>query len=325
MRKVAFITGITSMDASHLAEFLLEKDYKIYGLMRRSSTDNTWRIRHILDKIEIINGDMTDASSLSQAIQVIHPDEVYSLAAQSYVKSSWTSPESTIDINGLGVVRLLEAIRLYGKHGTKMYQASSSEQFGKVQETPQKETTKFYPRSPYGVSKALAHYACVNWRESYNMFVCCGISFNHESHRRGLEFLSRKVSYGVAKIKLGMSDSIKLGNLDSFRDWGFAPDYVEGFWKTLQLDAPDDFVFATGKTHSIREFVKTAFDCMDLDWHDYVRQDPKLMRPAEVDYLRGNASKAKRVLGWKAKTSFEELVKIMVESDVERLSRGDRF
>lgn len=326
MDRVAFITGITGMDGSHLAEFLLEKNYKIYGTLRRSSVDNTWRIKKILDKIEIVNADLTDSSSLNKAINLIKPDECYNLAAQSFVKVSWDTPEYTFDVNATGVIRLLEAIRLFGRKNTRIYQASSSEQFGKVQETPQCETTKFYPRSVYGCSKAAAHHICVNYRESYNMFICCGISFNHESYRRGLEFVSRKISYGVAKIYLKMADCIELGNLEPKRDFGYAPDFVEGFWRMLQLDKPDDFVLATGETHSIREFVELAFECVEIhNWQDYVKQNPKYMRPAEVDYLLGNSKKAKEVLDWKSKTPFKELVNIMVSSDLERLKRGDRF
>ena len=326
MSKIAFISGISGMDSSHLAEFLLSKDYKIYGLLRRSSTDNTWRIKKILDKIEIVTGDMTDSSSLDKAIQLIKPDEVYNLAAQSFVKASWDSPQSTFDINAGGVIRLLEAIRSFGKKETRIYQASTSEQFGKVQEIPQTETTKFYPRSIYGCSKVAAHHICINYRESYGMFICCGICFNHESYRRGLEFLSRKVSYNVAKIHLKQAEFISLGNLDAQRDWGYSPDFVEGMWKMLQLDEPDDFILATGKTRTVKEFVKTAFEAVEIyNWQDYVKQDPKFMRPAEVDLLLGDYSKARAYLDWSPQTSFEEMVREMVESDLERLRRGDNF
>ena len=326
MDRIALITGISGMDSSHLAEFLLEKDYKIYGLMRRSSTDNTWRIRKILDKIEIVTGDLTDSSSLNKIIQLVKPDEVYNLAAQSFVKASWDTPEFTFDVNATGVIRLLEAVRNFGNKDIRIYQASSSEQFGKVQETPQTETTKFYPRSVYGCSKAAAHHICVNYRESYDMFICCGISFNHESHRRGLEFVSRKISYGVTKIHLKLADYIELGNLEPKRDFGYAPDFVEAFWRMLQLDKPDDFVLATGETHSIREFVETAFEYVEIyNWQDYIKQNPKYMRPAEVDYLLGDARKAQKILGWKSRTSFQELVNIMVSSDLERLKRKDVF
>ena len=323
MNKVALITGISGMDSSHLAEFLLKKDYKIYGLLRRSSTDNTWRIRNIIDKIEIVVGDMTDSSSLDKALKLIQPDEVFHLAAQSFVKASWDSPESTFDINAGGVIRLLEAIRSFGKKDTRMYNASTSEQFGKVQETPQVETTKFYPRSIYGCSKAAAHYICVNYRESYNMFISCGICFNHESFRRGLEFLSRKVSYNVAKIHLKKAEFISLGNLDAKRDWGYSPDFVEGMWKMLQLDEPDDFILATGKTRTVADFVKTAFEAVEIyNWQDYVKQDPKYMRPAEVDLLLGDYSKARAYLDWEPTTSFEDMVKEMVATDVERIQKG---
>lgn len=325
MNKIVLITGINGMDGSHLAEFLLEKGYyKIFGLMRRSSTDNTWRIKKILDKIEIVNGDMTDSSSLNKVIQLVKPDEVYNLAAQSYVRASWDAPESTLDINGMGVVRLLEAIRLFGKKETKMYQASSSEQFGKIREIPQIETTPFYPRSPYGVSKCFAHYACVNWRESYNMFISCGISFNHESFRRGLEFVSRKISHNVAKIRLGLANHIQLGNLEAKRDFGYAPEFVEAFYNILQLDKPDDFVLSTGENHSIEEFVQEAFKVADINnWEDYVIYDDKMMRPAEVDFLLGDSGKAQKAFGWQPKVLFKELITIMVNSDIERLERGD--
>lgn len=324
--KTAFLSGATGQDGSFLAEFLLEKGYKVYGLVRRSSTDNTWRLKYILDKIELITGDLTDQSSLDKAISLIKPDEVYNLAAQSYVKASWDNPESTFDINANGTIRLLEAIRNFGHRDVKMYQASTSEMFGKIQETPQKETTKFYPRSIYGVSKCAAHWAAVSYRESYNMFISCGIAFNHESHRRGLEFVSRKIAFNVAKIKLGLASFIELGNLESFRDMGYAPDYVEGFWKILQQDIPDDYVLATGETHSIKEFVQTAFETVGIhNWKDYIKQNNKLMRPAEVDYLKGNSSKAKAILSWQSKTSFNDLVKGMVEADLERLQRGDNF
>jgi GDPmannose 4,6-dehydratase len=326
MSKSVFITGVTSQDSSHLIEYLLPLGLKIYGLKRRSSTDTTWRIRHLLNDIEIVNGDMTDGSSLNKAIQLIKPEFVFSLAAQSFVKASWDAPEATFDVNAMGIIRLLESIRSFGKKDTRVYQASSSEMFGKVQETPQTEITKFYPRSVYGCSKAAAHYICVNYRESYNMFISCGISFNHESYRRGLEFVSRKISYGVAKIHCHLADSLELGNLDSKRDFGYAPEFVEAFWKILQLDNPDDFVLATGETHSIREFVKTAFEAMEIyNWQDYVKQNPLYMRPAEVDLLLGDSRKAKQAIDWQPKTSFQELVKIMVEADVDRLSRGDRF
>jgi len=325
-KKVALITGITGMDGSHLAEYLLIKDYKIYGLIRRSSVNNMWRIEKIINDIELINGDILDSSSLNRTINSIQPDECYNLAAQSFVKASWDTPEYTFDVNATGVIRLLEAIRAFGKKDTRIYQASSSEQFGKVQETPQTETTKFYPRSVYGCSKAAAHYICVNYRESYDMFISCGVSFNHESFRRGLEFVSRKISYGVAKIHLGLATHIELGNLDTKRDFGYAPEFCEAFWKILQLNEPDDFVLATGETHSIKEFVQMAFEVVEIhNWQDYIKQNPKFMRPAEVDYLLGDARKAEKILGWKSKISFKELVNIMVSSDLERLKFGARY
>lgn len=324
--KVAFITGCNGMDGSHLMEQLFEKNYKVYGLIRRSSTDSTWRINKIINNIELITGDMTDSASLNRAINLIKPDEVYNLASMSYVGASWINAEYTMNVNALGLIRLLEAIRNFGKRETKVYQASSSEQFGKIRQSPQTEMTPFYPRSIYGVSKVAAHWIAVNYRESYNMFISCGIAFNHESYRRGLEFLSRKVSYGVAKIKLKLANCIELGNLDSARDWGYAPEYTEAMWKILQLDKPDDFVLATGETHTIREFVQEAFKVIDVDnWQDYVKQNPKYMRPAEVDYLQGHAAKAYTLLNWRPKVRFKELVKIMCESDLERLQRGDKF
>ena len=324
--KSVFITGITSMDSSHLVEYLLPLGLKIYGLKRRSSTDTTWRIKHLLNDSEIMSGDMTDSSSLNKAIQLIKPDFVFNLAAQSFVKASWDSPESTIDINALGLLRLLEAIRSFGKKETRIYHASSSEQFGKVKETPQTETTPFYPRSPYGVSKCAAHYIGLNMRESYNMFISMGISFNHESYRRGLEFVSRKIAYGVAKIHCKLADTLELGNLDSKRDFGYAPEFVEAFWKILQLPEPDDFVLATGETHTIREFVKTAFEAVEIhNWEDYVKQNSLYMRPAEVDVLLGDSRKARQIIDWNPQTLFIDLVKIMVDSDVVRLLRGDKF
>ena len=324
--KSVFITGVTSMDSSHLIEYLLPLGLKIYGLKRRSSTDTTWRIRHLLNDIEIVNGDMTDGSSLNKVIQLIKPDFCFNLAAQSFVKLSWDMPEFTMDVNALGFLRLIEAVRSFGKKETRIYHASSSEQFGKVKETPQNETTQFYPRSPYGVSKCAAHYIGLNMRESYNMFISMGISFNHESYRRGLEFVSRKISYGVAKIHCKLADSLELGNLDSKRDFGYAPEFVEAFWKILQLDEPDDFVLATGETHSIREFVKTAFEAVEIyNWQDYVKQNPLYMRPAEVDLLLGDSRKARQAIDWQPKTSFQELVKIMVESDVTRIQRGEKY
>lgn len=325
-KKIAFLTGISGMDGSHLAELLLEKDYKIYGLMRRSSTDNTWRIRKIIKEIEIVSGDLTDQSSLDKAINLISPDEIYNLGAMSYVKASWDAPENTMDINALGLIRLLEATRHFAHRNVKIFQASSSEQFGKVQETPQTETTPFYPRSPYGISKVSAFWIAKNYRESYNMFVSNAISFNHCSHRRGLEFIERKISYNVAKIFMKLSDCIELGNLDSKRDWSWAPEFCEMFWKMLQLDKPDDFVLASGETHSIREFLNEAFRCIEItNWENLVIQNPKFMRPAEVDLLIGNPLKAHNILGFTPKKTFTEIVRELTFSDIERLQRGDKF
>ncbi len=318
-QKRALITGITGQDGSYLAEFLLEKGYKVYGLTRRTSTINFERIEHIVDKIELVQGDLIDQGSLDQAIKEIQPDEVYNLAAQSFVPTSWNQPVLTGEVTALGVTRVLEAIRKF-KPDARFYQASSSEMFGKVREVPQKETTPFYPRSPYGVSKVYGHWITVNYRESYDLFAVSGILFNHESPRRGLEFVTRKIAYGVAKIKLGLADKLVLGNLDAKRDWGYAPDYVEAMWLMLQQDKPEDYVIATGETHSVQEFVERAFEVVGIkNWRDYVVQDPRFMRPAEVDLLVGDASKAQKQLGWKPRTSFEELVEIMVKADLERL------
>ena len=322
IKKIAFISGITGQDGSYLAEQLLEKGYKVYGLIRRTSTDNTWRIKGIIKDIELVTGDMIDQSSLSKAIHLIKPDEVYNLAAMSYVGASWMNSEYTMNVNTLGLLRLLEAVRSFGKKETRIYQASSSEQFGKILESPQSESTPFYPRSPYGISKVGAHWIAVNYKESYNMFISCGICFNHESPRRGLEFLSRKVSHGAAKIYLKMAEHIELGNLNAKRDWGYAPDYTRGMWQMLQLNAPDNFVLATGETYSIKDFVKAAFEAIEIyDWRKYIKQNPKYMRPAEVDYLKGRPHKAKWVFDWETKTKFKELVKIMVDEDLARLKQ----
>lgn len=324
--KIAFVTGATSQDASFLMEQLLAKGYTVYGLKRRSSVDTTWRLRKIINDIELVTGDMTDQGSLDRAINLIRPDECYNLAAQSFVQASWDCPKYTFDVNAQGTIRLLEAVRMFGKGSTRVYQASSSEQFGKVREAPQTETTPFYPRSIYGVSKVAAHWVAVNYRESYNMFISCGIAFNHESHRRGLEFLSRKVAYGVAKIHCKLADKLELGNLDSERDFGFAPEYTEAMWKILQQDRPDNYVLATGKKYTIKEFVKTAFEAVGINnWYDYVVKNPKYMRPAEVNYLIGNSAKATREFGWNPKVGFEELVRIMVDADVTRIKRKDSF
>jgi GDPmannose 4,6-dehydratase len=317
--KRALITGITGQDGPYLAELLLAKGYKVYGLTRRLSIPNDENIKHMADKINLISGDLLDQGSLQDAIIESEPDEVYNLAAQSFVKTSWTQPVLTGEFTGLGATRMLEAIRTVNKK-IKFYQASSSEMFGKVVEIPQKETTRFYPRSPYGVAKAYAHYMTVNYRESYDMFACNGILFNHESPRRGIEFVTRKITNAVARIHLGKQDKVELGNLEAKRDWGFAGDYVEAMWLMLQHERADDYVVATGEAHSIKEFVELAFSEVGIsDWERHViANDPKHLRPAEVDHLIGDYSKAKKVLGWEPKTSFKELVKMMVKSDLER-------
>ncbi len=317
--KKAFITGITGQDGSYLAEFLLKKGYKVYGLERRTSTKRHDNIAKIEDKITLISGDLLDQNSLIQALKKIRPDEVYNLASQSFVAASWTQPVYTGNVTGLGVTRVLEAIRTVDTN-IKIYQASSSEMFGKVKETPQTEKTPFYPRSPYGVAKLYGHWMTINYRESYNIFACSGILFNHESPRRGLEFVTRKITDGAVRIKLGLQNELRLGNLDTKRDWGFAPDYVEAMWLMLQQDNPNDYVIATNETHSIKEFVEATFSQLGLDWKKYVKQDKRFMRPAEVDLLKGDYSKAKKELGWTPKVKFKELVKIMVNSDLEKLS-----
>jgi GDPmannose 4,6-dehydratase len=317
--KRAWITGITGQDGSYLAEFLLGKGYGVYGMVRRASFQRFDRIQHILDRVEIIEGDLTDQSSLDDAMKTIAPDEVYNLASQSFVPTSWNQPVLTADVTGTGVTRMLEAIRKH-KPDSKFYQASTSEMFGKVRETPQHEMTPFYPRSPYGVAKVYAHWITINYRESYNIFACSGICFNHESPRRGLEFISRKVTDGVARIKLGLADQLKLGNLEARRDWGFAKDYVEAMWLMLQQDQPEDYVIATGVTHSVRDLVETAFGYVELPAEPHVVVDPKLFRPAEVDILVGDASKAKIRLGWTPTFSFKEMIHTMIEADLKRLS-----
>jgi GDPmannose 4,6-dehydratase len=316
--KRALITGITGQDASYLAEFLLKKGYKVFGTTRRSSTVNNERIKHIQDKITILQGDLLDQGSLSSALMESQPDEVYNLAAQSFVQTSWNQPVLTGEFTALGVTRLLEAVRTVNPK-IKFYQASSSEMFGKVTETPQKETTRFHPRSPYGVAKVYGHYITVNYRESFGIFACSGILFNHESPRRGLEFVTRKISHAVARISLGKQNYLELGALEPKRDWGFAGDYVEAMWLMLQQEKADDYVIATGENHSVKEFLDLAFKTIGVsDWNKYVisNKTPH-MRPAEVDYLIGDASKAKKVLGWKPKTSFKELVEMMVKADLE--------
>ncbi|MEM4270734.1 MAG: GDP-mannose 4,6-dehydratase [Candidatus Pacearchaeota archaeon] len=319
MAKKALITGITGQDGSYLAEFLLEKGYKVYGLTRRTSTINFERISKLIDKIELIQGDLLDQSSLSSALLESEPDEVYNLAAQSFVKTSWNQPVLTGEFTALGVTRLLEAIRAVNPK-IKFYQASSSEMFGKVTETPQRETTRFHPRSPYGVAKVYGHYITVNYRESFDIFACSGILFNHESPRRGLEFVTRKISHAVARISLGKQKKLELGSLKPKRDWGYAKDYVEAMWLMLQQSKSDDYVIATGENHSVKEFVELAFRVVGIDnWEKYVIVNkPEHMRPAEVDYLIGDATKAKKVLGWQPKTTFKELVEIMVKADLER-------
>lgn len=315
--KSALITGITGQDGSYLAELLLEKGYKVYGLTRRTSTQNFERIQHIIHEVELISGDLIDQHSITYAIQQVKPDEIYNLAAQSFVQASWDQPVLTGEFTALGVTRVLEAMRL-AKPDAKFYQASSSEMFGKVLETPQKETTPFYPRSPYGVAKVYGHWITVNYRESYKLFASSGILFNHESPRRGLEFVTRKIANGVARVKLGKEKTIKLGNLNSKRDWGYAKDYVEAMWLMLQQSSPDDFVIATGETHEVREYLKLACEVAGItDWEAIYEHDVKYDRPAEVDYLIGDASKAKEKLGWTPKTNFPELVRIMVEAELE--------
>lgn len=318
--KKALITGVTGQDGSYLAELLLEKGYEVHGITRRSSTPNYDRIRGIVDDIELHQGDLLDQHSITSVVKDIKPDEVYNLAAQSFVPTSWSQPVLTGEFTALGVTRVLEAVRLAHPEA-RVYQASSSEMFGQVRQTPQSEETPFYPRSPYGVAKVYGHWITVNYRESYDMYAASGILFNHESPRRGLEFVTRKVTHAVARIKLGLQDKLYLGNMDSKRDWGYAPDYVEAMWLMLQQDTPDDYVIGTGKTWSIKQLVDIAFAAADLNLEEYVDSDPDLFRPAEVDLLVADPSKAKEKLGWSPKTSFEDMIRIMVESDLERESR----
>jgi len=318
--KKALITGITGQDGSYLAELLLAKGYQVFGLERRSSTKNRTNIEKIEKDINFISGDLTDQHSLTRAITSSQPDEVYNLAAQSFVKESWEQPEYTGDVTGLGALRVLEAIRQVNLK-IKYYQASSSEMFGRTKEAPQNEKTPFYPRSPYGVAKLYAHWITVNYRESYDIFACSGILFNHESERRGLEFVTRKITNAAVKIKLGLQDKLYLGNLDAKRDWGYAPEYVEAMWLMLQQEKPEDFVIATGQAHSVKDFVEVAFGIVDLDWEKYVEIDDRFKRPTEVYSLVGDASKAKTRLGWQPKVNFSELVKIMVESDLKKLKK----
>lgn len=320
MAKSALITGITGQDGSYLAELLLSKGYTVFGMVQRQATDPFENIRHLLDQVTIVTGDLSDTSSLLRAVDQSQPDEVYNLAAQSFVKSSFDLPDMTGDVTGVGVTRMLEAIRTV-KPAARFYQASSSEMFGKVLETPQKETTPFYPRSPYGVAKVYGHFITVNYRESYDMFTCSGILFNHESPRRGYEFVTQKIASTVAYIKEGLAQELRLGNLDAQRDWGFAGDYVEAMWLMLQQDTPQDYVVGTGETHSVQEFIEIAFNHVGLDWKKYVKQDERFMRPAEVDMLLADPSKAKRELGWQAKVQFAELATIMVDAAMERVAR----
>jgi GDPmannose 4,6-dehydratase len=312
----ALVTGITGQDGSYLAEFLLDKGYDVYGLIRRSSVVTDQRIRHLIDRVELIDGDLLDQLSLIKAMRTARPDEVYNLAAQSFVPTSWGQPVLTGEFTALGVTKMLEAVRV-ADWPVRFYQASSSEMFGKVQEVPQTENTPFYPRSPYGVAKVYGHWITVNYRESYNLYACSGILFNHESPRRGLEFAPRKIARAVARIKLGKQMEIRLGNLDARRDWGFAGDYVRAMWMMLQQDAPDDYVIATGETHSVAEFCELAFRRVGIDnWRDYIVIDPALLRPAEVDLLIGDPTKAREKLGWQPEVSFEGLVNLMVDADL---------
>ncbi len=322
MKKRALITGINGMDGSHLADFLLEKDYEVFGMERRTSTPNRTNSWHLEDKITFLNGDLTDQNSLYRCLVKSNPHEVYNLAAMSFVGESWNTPEQTGDVTGLGVLRILEAIREYDLvNRIKFYQASTSELYGRMVENPAKETTPFYPRSPYGVAKLYGHWITKNYRESYDMFNVSGILFNHESERRGVEFVTRKITDGVARIHLGLKDHIKLGNLDAKRDWGYSPDYVKSMWMMLQNDQPDDYVIATGKDHTIREFLDIAFNCVDInDWEKYVIQDERFMRPAEVAVLCGDSTKAREVLGWKPETSFKQMISNMVANDIDLLS-----
>jgi GDPmannose 4,6-dehydratase len=320
MGKTALITGITGQDGSYLAEFLLSKSYRVCGVVRRSSTVNFERLHHLQDRIELIPGDLLDQNSLISALQQAEPQEVYNLASQSFVPTSWNQPVLTGEFTALGVTRILEAVRLVNPK-IRFYQASSSEMFGMVHESPQNEQTAFYPRSPYGVAKLYGHWITVNYRESYGLFTCSGILFNHESPRRGLEFVTRKVSYGATRVKLGLQSKLKMGNLDAERDWGFAGDYVQAMWQMLQQEKPQDYVVATGVAHSVRQLLETAFGHLGMDYRDYVETDPTFLRPAEVHHLLGDSSKARQELGWEPKVSFEGLVKMMVDEDLARLKR----
>jgi GDPmannose 4,6-dehydratase len=322
MSKRALITGITGQDGSYLAELLLEQGYEVVGVVRRLSTPNSWRIKHLLGRVELRPADLLDQLSLIRVIDDVRPHEIYNLAAMSFVPASWDQPLLTGEFNAQGVTRVLEAIR-HVDSSIRLYQASSSEMYGKVRETPQTELTPFYPRSPYGVTKVYAHYITVNYRESYDLFAVSGILFNHESPRRGLEFVTRKVTDGVARIKLGQTDTLSLGNVDACRDWGFAGDYVRAMWMMLQQDAADDYVVATGVSHSVRELVQTAFSHVGLDWEQHLKTDASLLRPAEVEHLIGDSSKARRELGWEPSVDFAGLVRMMVDADVKRLKAAD--
>lgn len=319
MTRRALITGITGQDGSYLAELLLEKGYEVHGLVRRVSTSNTQRIEHLLDRVTLHSGDLLDGVSIERAMRSCQPQEVYNLAAQSFVPASWDQPSLTGEYTALGVTRMLEAIRQIDPT-IRFYQASSSEMFGRVQEVPQRESTPFYPRSPYGVAKVYGHWITINYRESFDLFATSGILFNHESPRRGLEFVTRKITDGVARIKLGLSQELRLGNLEAQRDWGHAADYVRAMWLMLQQDTPDDYVIATGEMHSVGEFCRVAFEHVGLNWQDHVKTDPKFYRPAEVHELRGDSAKARAKLGWQPAVSFEQLVREMVDADLARLS-----
>jgi GDPmannose 4,6-dehydratase len=318
MPRTALVTGVTGQDGSYLAEFLLERGYRVVGMVRRASTESFDRIAHLRDRLELRQADLLDQLSLITLMKDVQPDEIYNLAAQSFVPTSWVQPVLTADFDAVGVTRMLEAMRLVAPEA-RFYQASSSEMFGKVRETPQTETTPFYPRSPYGVAKVYGHFITVNYRESYGLHASSGILFNHESPRRGLEFVTRKVTDGVARIKLGLARELRLGTLDARRDWGFAGDYVEAMWRMLQQETPDDYVIATGVSHSVEDLVRTAFAAAELDWEQYVVRDPSLIRPAEVELLIGDASKARRTIGWQPKVDFEQLIAMMVRADLDRL------
>lgn len=323
MKKRALITGINGMDGSHLAEFLISKNYEVFGVERRKAVEDRSNLINIANQINFLKGDLADQNSLVRCLKESQPHEVYNLAAQSFVEDSWDTPEVIANTTGVGALRMLEAIREYSNKDIRFYQASSSEMFGKMVENPANENTPFYPRSPYGIAKLFAHWTCKNYRESYGMYNCSGILFNHESERRGKQFVTRKITHGVAKIHLGLSDTLALGNLEASRDWGYAPDYVEGMWLMLQQDKPDDYVLATGETRTIRELLDVAFGYVRItDWSDYIVKDEKFFRPAEVDVLRGDASKAEQVLGWKPKTTFQQMIQKMVKNDINLLKNA---